>query len=484
MAKIADISKYNGIVDWDKASKELLFCILRASVGLEKDTKFDRNAAECTRLHIPFHVYHYLKATDEDKAREEARVFHRAATQTAPLFYVVDCEDNGITLLEKQRTGTANDIVTAFVDELKQLAGDSARVAVYIGNHLYTTWNLDYTSFAYVWIPKYGSNSGAPGTRPVYTCDLWQYTSKGNLDGVTGDVDLNLICSDKPNEFFTTREEKNHMVYDVNKVLSVALAETDYLEKANTQQLDGKTENAGNKNYTKYARDLDTIGFFNTKKQGVAWCAVYVCWAFVEAYGAEAAKKLLCLPDDAKANQAAGCSSARNYFKKKGQLHTENPRPGDQIFFWNNAKNSVSHTGLVYAVDGEYVYTVEGNTNSESGVVANGGAVAQKQYELSYDRIAGYGRPDYGVAVVEDTPAEKPEVSEPVTNRRRLVRIVAPSGRVNIRYGDSTRYNRVALVDPGAEYEYVATSANGWHAVRFNDLIAWVSGEFSVIFDD
>ena len=48
-------------------------------------------------------------------------------------------------------------------------------------------------------------------------------------------------------------------MYDVNRVLSVAEAEVGYLEKANNKNLDGKTENAGDKNYTKYARDLDAI---------------------------------------------------------------------------------------------------------------------------------------------------------------------------------------------------------------------------------
>ena len=58
-------------------------------------------------------------------------------------------------------------------------------------------------------------------------------------------------------------------MYDVNRVLSVAEAEVGYLEKANNKNLDGKTENAGDKNYTKYARDLDAIpGFYNGRKQG------------------------------------------------------------------------------------------------------------------------------------------------------------------------------------------------------------------------
>ena len=46
-------------------------------------------------------------------------------------------------------------------------------------------------------------------------------------------------------------------------------------------------------------------------------------------------------------------------------------------------------------VDDSRVYTVEGNTSSEAGIVANGGCVAQKSYDLHDPGIAGYGRPDY-----------------------------------------------------------------------------------------
>ena len=65
--------------------------------------------------------------------------------------------------------------------------------------------------------------------------------------------------------------------------------------------------------------------------------------------------------------------------------------------------SSYAHTGLVYKVDGTYVYTVEGNTSSSSGVVANGGCVAEKKYDLDYNRIVGYGRPKYGVKTTTST---------------------------------------------------------------------------------
>ena len=155
---------------------------------------------------------------------------------------------------------------------------------------------------------------------------------------------------------------------EIEKVIGIARAEEGYLEKKSNSQLDDKTANAGANNYTKYARDLDNIsGFYNGKKQGFPWCDVFVDWCFVQAFGVDRAKELLCQPSK---SLGAGVGYSANYYKNKGQYHTSKPKAGDQIFFKN-----FSHTGLVYKVDSTYVYTVEGNTSSTSGVVANGGFV-------------------------------------------------------------------------------------------------------------
>ena len=183
------------------------------------------------------------------------------------------------------------------------------------------------------------------------------------------------------------------MAYTASKVITIAEAEVGYLEKKSNSQLDSKTANAGNKNYPKYARDLAAAGYYNGNKQGVAWCATFASWCFNKAFGKSAALKLQCQPT--KGNCGAGCKYARQYYQKKGQLH-DTPEVGDQVFFYNKAKTSIAHTGLVYDVDSRYVYTVEGNTSSASGVVDNGGAVAKKKYRLNYDRLAGFGRPAYG----------------------------------------------------------------------------------------
>ena len=49
--------------------------------------------------------------------------------------------------------------------------------------------------FDFTWIPRYGTNDGTleGSVRPSYACDLWQYTSAGKIDGISGNVDMNVI---------------------------------------------------------------------------------------------------------------------------------------------------------------------------------------------------------------------------------------------------------------------------------------------------
>lgn len=268
------------------------------------------------------------------------------------------------------------------------------------------------------------------------------------------------------------------MAFDPQKVIAVAKAEIGYLEKKSDSQLDDKTANAGSKNYTKYARDLDALGFYNGKKQGVAWCDVFNDWCFYKAYGFENMQKMT-FQAKGKSNSGAGCKYSRNYYKKNGRLF-DKPQPGDQIFFYDSALDDIAHTGIVVKVDNTYVYTVEGNTSSDSGVVANGGCVRDKKYKLSFNRIAGYGRPDYGItaSTTTTTTTTTTETKEEAGKKYATV----TGGSVNIRSGDSTKYGKIATLKKGAKYEYVASSVStGWHAIRYDGKIAWISNKYSTV---
>lgn len=181
----------------------------------------------------------------------------------------------------------------------------------------------------------------------------------------------------------------------IERLIATAKAEEGYLEKATNAQLDSKTANAGSNNWTKYARDLDDIGnIYNGKKNGYAWCDVFVDWCFIKTFGVDLAMKLLCQP---YGGAGAGCTYSVQYYKQKDQFHKSNPQAGDQIFFTNDGGKTSYHTGLVIAVGNGKVYTIEGNTSSASGVVPNGGCVRTKSYNLTATYICGYGRPDWSI---------------------------------------------------------------------------------------
>jgi hypothetical protein len=172
-------------------------------------------------------------------------------------------------------------------------------------------------------------------------------------------------------------------------IVNLALNEIGYLEKKTNESLYSKTGNAGYNNFTKYAAELDKIkGFYNGPKNGFAWCSCFVDYLGVKAFDVDNMKRITF-----HTNCGAGCTYSARQYANKGRLY-KTPKVGDEIFF-KSSDGGCSHTGLVVAVDTLYVYTVEGNTSSASGVVANGGAVAKKKYLKTYNKIYGYGRPLY-----------------------------------------------------------------------------------------
>ena len=215
----------------------------------------------------------------------------------------------------------------------------------------------------------------------------------------------------------------------IEKVLKIAEAEVGYLEKASNAQLDDKTANAGNKNFTKYARDIAKIPhFYNFDKNGFEWCTVFVDWCLIQAFGADLTKKMVGYPTD---SLGASCVWSVKYYKAIGRF-SKTPQVGAQIFFGPNADNAY-HTGIVYKVDADRVYTIEGNTSGASGVVSNGGGVSKKSYAKNYSQIVGYGMPKYELytEVDEVTEAELKSVlrneSAPVSEwaKKELTEAVA-----------------------------------------------------------
>lgn len=169
---------------------------------------------------------------------------------------------------------------------------------------------------------------------------------------------------------------------EIRKILDIANAEVGYLEKASNNNLDDKIANAGDKNYTKYAEEMDTLKVYNGPKQGYAWCNVFIDWCFYKALGIDRARELLI-------GFSAGCTQDYNWFKSKGQI-VPGPQIGDLVFF-----GDISHIGIIENVDNDRIYTIEGNTSNAAELIINGGQVAKKSYLKTSKYIYGYARPKY-----------------------------------------------------------------------------------------
>lgn len=179
------------------------------------------------------------------------------------------------------------------------------------------------------------------------------------------------------------------MYYDPNKLIATAESWLGYLEKKNgdLNYLKSKKANAGYNNYTWFGYTMHKVEP-SVMDYPAYWCDAFVDYCFYEAYGEEAAKYLLC----GGFNDYTPASSQQ--YKDAGRWYTE-PKAGDQIFFKNDSR--ICHTGIVYKVADNRVYTIEGNTRDGDEVIDNGGAVCRKSYPLYYEKIAGYGRPPYGI---------------------------------------------------------------------------------------
>ena len=173
------------------------------------------------------------------------------------------------------------------------------------------------------------------------------------------------------------------MGYTAKQLVKIAEAEIGYHEKASNSNLDSKTANSGNKNFTKYGRDLFKAGFFNGNKQGFDWCDQFVDWCFFKLCGSkDKAEYIECQTG----KYGAGCGFSLKYYKAAGRFDG-NPKVGDQIFFkYSNDDSTADHTGIVVGVTDNIIETIEGNSGNQ---------VKRNTYQRNSKIIVGYGHPRY-----------------------------------------------------------------------------------------
>lgn len=190
-----DVSKWNGDIDWDKVKNAgVQFAIIRAGYrgsvtgSLVQDIYFDANMKGAKNSGIPVGVYFFTQATNEVEAVEEASAVLKWVKEydiTYPIF--IDTEGaGGNGRADGLDADTRTLVCEAFCRTIEN-AGYEAGVYAsrnWYNNNLHAEKLEDY----YIWLAEYRS---VPLYQGYYR--MWQYSSKGRIDGVEGNVDMNVM---------------------------------------------------------------------------------------------------------------------------------------------------------------------------------------------------------------------------------------------------------------------------------------------------
>ncbi|MFD7336682.1 LysM peptidoglycan-binding domain-containing protein [Streptomyces violascens] len=99
--------------------------------------------------------------------------------------------------------------------------------------------------------------------------------------------------------------------------------------------------------------------------------------------------------------RTASVWSAMQWFKNRDQW-SEYPAIGAQVIYGTSGS---THTGLCYAYDSQWIYTVEGNTSLTND--ANGNKVMRRQRLRRDAYVHGYGYPAYAEGITTADPSKK-----------------------------------------------------------------------------
>lgn len=186
-----DVSEHQGKIDWDKAKSDgVQFAIIRCGYGMDEypdkqdDSRYAYNIAECTRLKIPYGIYLYSYADSVKRANSEADHVLRLVKGRNPTLGIwYDIEDPSTEDISNQ---LRTDIINTFCKKIK---AKNFKVGIYANLYWLNTKIEESIKNTYpIWAAQYNSVCEYKGKY-----QMWQYTSKGSVNGIKGNVDFNIL---------------------------------------------------------------------------------------------------------------------------------------------------------------------------------------------------------------------------------------------------------------------------------------------------
>lgn len=187
------------------------FAIIRCGYGrweTQKDSMFETHYAGLKYAGIKVGVYLYSYASDIEGAKMEAEnclKFISGKQFDLPIFY--DLEDNTTGKSSKEMITKMAKTFCNIIKDNGYQAGIYANL-YWFNNKMNVNELLDYNIWLAQWNDKITAN---------FRVDIWQYTSKGKLNGINGNVDMNISYKDYSHSDDNNGNPINDNIYDIGK---------------------------------------------------------------------------------------------------------------------------------------------------------------------------------------------------------------------------------------------------------------------------
>ncbi len=190
-----DVSKYQPSVNWTKVKNAgINFVMIRCgyrgygSGVLVEDPKFASHIQGAKAAGLRVGVYFFSQAINEAEAVEEASMAVALANKygiNMPIAIDSEYAAGGAGRADGLSKSDRTKVTKAFCNTVKS-AGHTAMIYAsksWLGSHL----DMSQLSGYKVWVAHYADKCGYTGTY-----HMWQNTSKGKVDGISGNVDMNI----------------------------------------------------------------------------------------------------------------------------------------------------------------------------------------------------------------------------------------------------------------------------------------------------
>lgn len=375
-AKCIDISCWQKGIDFKKVKAAgIEAVIIRAGYGREasqKDTQFEAHYKGAKAAGLKIGAYWYSYAESVADAKKEAQTCLACVLGKnfdLPIYF--DMEESWQTGLGKKTLTAMN---ASFNDTIK---ASGYRAGTYSNLNWFSNY-LDYNSIKSkysVWLAQWSSSH-------TLSCDIWQYSESGNVNGITGNVDMNII-----ENIAVITASAGGTTKTTTATKTTGITETQLRQKVANQALAWLGAVEGDRTHA------EIINIYNSQSSlpegwamGIhaAWCATFVSAVWLKVGIAK------------YTGTHCNCGYFKDIAIKKGTW-VENdayvPKVGDAIiYYWSDTGKGdcnwgADHIGIVVAVSGNTFTVVEGNMGS--------GYVGKRNMHVDGQYIRGFIAPDY-----------------------------------------------------------------------------------------